>query len=292
MSVQSRKYRLWALFFVAPNMVLFLLFFVFPASLGLYYSLTNYNGFTRMDFVGLQNYVSLVRDPLFYSSVFRTISYVAISVFLVYVSSLLVAVLLTKKTLFLRSLNRVLVYLPTLFSTVLVGLTWRWIFGEKFGIINYILGIMNLQPVPWATEAFWAFATVIISSVWFWTGFYMLIFIGGIENIDVSLYEAAHIDGANGRQQFLHITIPQLRHISFMVLILYTIEAFKVFAQVITLTGGGPGNATTFVIQYIYQSGFERLRVGYASAASMIVFSMLFLFSMFRYYLNRKQEKY
>lgn len=200
MSVQTGKYRLWALFFVAPNIVLFFLFFVCPASLGLFYSLTDYNGFTRMNFVGLQNYIDLVRDPLFYSAVFRTIKYSVVSVSLVYTSSLLIAVLLTKKTLMLRNLNRVFVYIPTLFSTVLVGLTWRWIFGEKFGVINYVLSNLNLQPIPWATESFWAFTTVVISSVWFWTGFYMLIFIGGIENIDASLYEAAHIDGASSRQ--------------------------------------------------------------------------------------------
>lgn len=285
------NYRKWSWFFVAPILILFFLFFICPASLGIYYSLTDYNGFNRMNFVGFENYVDLLRDPMFFKTISRTLLYSLTSVSLVYISSLFVAILVTNTALRFKAVARICIYLPTLFSTVLVGLTWRWIFGERFGVLNYVLNIVGLSPVAWSTEPFAAFMTTVIASVWYWSGFYMIIFIGGIENIDPSLYEAAHMDGANNFQRFRNITLPQLRHVTFMVVILYTIESFKVFAQVITLTGGGPGNATTFAVQYIYQTGFERMRVGYASAASMMVFIILLLFSLVRYFLNRSGEE-
>ena len=119
----------------------------------------------------------------------------------------------------------------------------------------------------------------------------MLIFIGGIENIEKALYEAATIDGANNTQQFFNVTLPQLRPVTFLVIVLTTIDAFKVFAQVVTLTGGGPGNNTLYIIQYIYQTGFDRMKVGYASAASMILFLVLLLLSIVRFRMNVKEER-
>lgn len=287
----DKQYQKWALLFTLPNLILFILFFAIPALLGLFYSFTNYNGFSRMDFIGFKNYRDLFADKVFYQVALRTLSYVILVVPLIYVASLSSAVLFTSKTLKIKSMVRVLVYIPTLFSTVLIGLTWRWIFGEKFGLFNYMLSGFGLEPISWATNPKAAFITTLIAAVWAATGFYMLIFIGGIENIEKALYEAALIDGADSKQQFWYVTLPQLRPITFLVIVLTTIDAFKVFAQVVTLTGGGPGNNTLFIIQYIYQTGFDRMKVGYASAASMLLFLVLLLLSIIRLKMNSKEER-
>ncbi len=287
----DRQYQRAALIFILPNLVLFSLFFILPATLGLWYSFTNFNGFSTMDFVGLDNYISLFQDPLFFQVSLQTLGYVACVVPLVYITSLGTALIFSSTSLHAKSAMRVMVYIPTLFSTVLVGLIWRWLFGENFGLFNFILTQLGAEPVAWATNPSAAFATTLIASVWSYTGFYMMIFIGGIENIDICLYEAATIDRANKFQMFRYITLPQLRPISFLVLVLSVIESFKVFATVVSLTGGGPGNKTLFIIQYIYQTGFDRLRVGYASAASMILFLVLLVFSIIRFRMNSKEEQ-
>lgn len=287
----DRQYKKWAIFFTTPNIILFILFFAIPAFLGLLYSFTNYNGFSRMDFVGLKNYNDLFHDTIFMKVALKTILYVLLVVPLIYISSLSTAILFTSKTLKIKAIVRVFIYIPTLFSTVLVGLTWRWIFGEKFGLFNYIISSLGFDPISWATNPTAALITTLIATVWASTGFYMLIFIGGIENIEQSLYEAATIDGANDRQQFWYITLPQLRPITFLVVILSSIEAFKVFALVVTLTGGGPGNSTLFIIQYIYRMGFSRMKVGYASAASMLLFAVLITLSIIRMVMNNREER-
>lgn len=287
----DRQYQRAAFIFVLPNLILFTLFFIIPACLGLWYSFTNFNGMFIMDFQGLDNYVQLFQDPLFLQVALQTLKYVAWVVPLVYIASLGTAVLFSSSLVYAKSILRVMVYIPTLFSTVLVGLIWRWLFGENFGLFNFILLQLQAEPVAWATNPNAAFLSTLIASVWAGTGFYMMIFIGGIENIDKNLYEAAIIDRANKLQMFRFITLPMLRPISLLVIVLSLIESFKVFAMVVSLTGGGPGNKTLYIIQYIYQTGFDRLRVGYASAASMMLFLVLLTFSIIRFRMNSKEEQ-
>lgn len=283
------NYQKWALFFTLPNIILFIVFFVFPAVLGIYYSFTNYNGLGRMDFIGLENYIKLFQDKTFYKVLFRTISYVLITVPLVYLTALVAALLMTTKTVKCKTILRVSIYWPTLLSTIMVGLTWRWIFGENFGIINYLLMQIGMNPIGWGTTPTAAFLTTIIAEVWCNAGFFMMIFIGALENIPEELYEAGAIDGTNNWERFRYITLPQLKPTSFMIIVLTTINMFKVFASVVTLTGGGPGNSTTYMIQYIYQTGFEKMKIGYASAGSMVLFTILLLLSLVQMYINNKQ---
>ena len=288
--MSDKKYQKWAFLFTLPNLLLFIIFFVFPAVLGIFYSFTNYNGLKMMDFIGIKNYTDLFTDPNFYKVLSQTLFFVLLTVPLTYAFSLLVGILMTTKYVKYKTIPRILIYWPTLISTVLIGLTWRWIFGEKFGLINYILQSIGLEQIRWATNGTAAFITTIIAVVWGSTGFYMLMFVGGIENIDASLYEAAGIDGASDWKTFLHITLPQLRPISFLVIVLCTINSFKEFATTVTLTNGGPGMDTTYLIQYIYQTGFDRLKVGYASAASMVLFFILLILSIVQFRINNRKE--
>jgi alpha-1,4-digalacturonate transport system permease protein len=162
----------------------------------------------------------------------------------------------------------------------MVGLTWKWIFGESFGIVNFLLSQADMKPILWSSAAGPAFWTTVIANVWADCGVNMLIFIGGIKQIPISLHEAARIDGASKWQDFIHVTLPSLSPVSFMVIIMSVVNSFKVFAMVQTLTNGGPGTATTYMIQYIYNTGFNKMKVGYSCAASMLMFLILMIISI------------
>lgn len=269
----------WAFLFCLPNILFFLVFFVAPAAVGIWYSFTNYNGLKKMDFVGLQNYIALFQDVEFYKVLFNTAKFVLVFVPLGYAVALGLAILLSADSMKGSTVLRVLVYWPTLLSTIMVGLTWKWIFGENFGLLNYVLEQIGIPRIGWASNPAAAFLTTVIASVWAGCGTNMLIFIGALKQIPEELKEAAKIDGANSWQIFKAITIPHLRPVTFMVLILSMITGFKEFAMVQTLTNGGPGTATTYMIQYIYTTGFTKLKVGYASAVSMVLFFILMALS-------------
>ena len=277
---KPRDYRQkWAFLFCLPNILFFLVFFVAPAVVGIWYSFTNYNGLKKMDFVGLENYITLFQDAEFYKVLFNTAKFVLVFVPAGYVVALGLAVLLSADAMKGSTILRILVYWPTLLSTIMVGLTWKWIFGENFGLLNYLLEQMGIPRIGWASNPGAAFFTTVIASVWAGCGTNMLIFIGALKQIPEELKEAARIDGANSWQIFKAITIPHLRPVTFMVLILSMITGFKEFSMVQTLTNGGPGTATTYMIQYIYTTGFTKLRVGYASAVSMVLFFILMVLS-------------
>ncbi len=271
--------QLWAFGFCLPNILFFLVFFVAPAIVGVWYLLTNYNGFKQMDFVGLSNYIKLFRDPEFYKTLWQTILYSIVSVPLGYAVALGLGLLLSSEKIKGITILRILIYWPILLSTIMVGLTWRWIFGESFGLINYLLQCIGLDGIKWATNPTAAFVTTIIAGIWSGCGTNMLIFIGALKQVPGELLEAANLDGANKWQSFKHIILPHLKPVSFMVIILSVISSFKVFAMVQTLTNGGPGTATTYMIQYIYTTGFTKNKVGYASAVSMVLFVILLILS-------------
>lgn len=280
----------WALLFCTPNILFFIVFFVIPAVVGFYYSLTNYNGLKRMDFVGLQNYITLFKDKEFYMVLLNTIKYALIIVPLNYFASMLLALFLNDESIKGNTITRILIYWPTLLSTIMVGLTWKWIFGESFGVVNFLLLEMGLPAIKWSSAAGPAFWTTIVASIWAGCGTNMLIFIGGLKQIPESLHEAALIDGANKWQDFWNVTFPGLGPVSFMVIMTATINAFKEFAMVQTLTNGGPGTATTYMIQYIYSTGFEKMKVGYSSAVSMVMFVILLCISLAQNKINSKRN--
>lgn len=202
--------QLWAFGFCLPNILFFLVFFVAPAIVGVWYSLTNYNGFKQMDFVGLSNYMKLFRDPEFYKTLWQTILYSIVSVPLGYAVALGLGLLLSSEKIKGITILRILIYWPILLSTIMVGLTWRWIFGESFGLINYLLQCIGLDGIKWATNPTAAFITTIIAGIWSGCGTNMLIFIGALKQVPGELLEAANLDGANKWQTFKNIILPHL----------------------------------------------------------------------------------
>lgn len=273
--MEKLKRNKWPLLFTGTNMILFVTFFLIPAILGFYYSLTDYKGFASPNFVGFANYVELLQDESFYKALFRTFRYTITIVPLMYIVSLGVALLLNSKYTKGKFLAKVVFFLPWTISGIIAGVIWKWLFGENFGFINFMIDKFNGEPVMWFSNANAAFSVIVLAAIWGGTAFNMLQFLSALKNIPKSYYEAADIDGANAFKKFIHITLPSLKPTTFMVILLATIGSMKEFALVQSLTNGGPGTDNMFIVQYIYKTGFDKMRVGYASAASMILFAIL-----------------
>lgn len=276
--------------FTVVTMVLFVIFFVWPAVLGLYYSLTDYRGFGVPDFVGIANYVKLFQDSDFYQAVFRTLTYAVAVVPLSFAVPLLISVLLVGRYCRWSRAAQVLFFLPWLISPIVAGVIWRWMFGESFGLVNFLLSMVGVKAVHWQTDSNLSLSTVVVAAVWGGLAFNLLLFMAALRNIPRSYYEAAEIDGASGWRQFWSISLPLLRPTSFMVVLLSSIAAMKEFALVQALNGGGPGNTNYLMVQYIYHTGFEVNKVGYASAASFVLMLMLLVIALIQVRIDRRTE--
>jgi alpha-1,4-digalacturonate transport system permease protein len=276
------------LLFISVAVVLFLLFFVWPGALGLFYSFTDYSGVGDPDFVGLDNYVKLAGDSAFYAVLSRTVLYTVLAVPAHYVASLGVAVLLTNTLAAGKGAARVIFFLPWLISPIVTGVVWRWMFGENFGFVNFLIEALGGSAWSWESDGTLALIVILLTGTWTTTAFNMLLFIAALRNIPRSYLEAAEIDGASSRQRFFKITLPLLAPTSFMVVLLTTIGSMKEFAMIQALNNGGPGTENMLVVQYIYQTGFERADIGYASAASMVLMAILVVIALVQLRFDKK----
>ena len=279
--------RITPYLFLLPNFIIYLLFFIIPVIIAFQYAFTDYDGLVTMNFVGFDNFVKLLKDPLFWTVIKNTFFYVICTVPLLFVVSLMMAVLLIQKFLPFKGLFRAGYYWPVMISGIIVGLMWKWILGNNFGVLNYFLERLHMQPVAWLTSSLPSKIAIVMATIWSRAGFFMVIFMGGLESIPEVYYEAAKIDGAGRIKIFFNITLPLLKPTIFLVLMLGAIDAFKEYPLILSLTGGGPGTSTTLMIQYIYQQGFEKLNVGYASAASIFMFIILFIFTSIQFKVSK-----
>ena len=288
--MRSFEQKVFPYLLLVPTLAIFGLFLFFPAVNGLWISLTKWDGVNPQRFIGLQNYVKLFSDRGFWESFFSTVFFTAFSVPLVYASSLGLAMLLTGS----RKGNdffRAVFYWPTMISSIIVGLTWRFILGEDFGVVNYLLTSGGHAPVKWLTNPNYAMGVVIFVTVWSMAGYYMVMFVSGIKAISETYYEAARIDGAGNLSQFRYITLPLLKPTSLLVIVLSTVTIIKTYPLVYALTQGGPAGATKFMVQSIQETGFEKNQMGYASAMTMILFLLLALFTVLQFKVNRGGEQ-
>jgi alpha-1,4-digalacturonate transport system permease protein len=289
-SRRRSKYTLAPLVLIAANVVLFALFFVWPAVIGLVYSFTNYTGVGAFQFIGLDNYNNLFGDSTFYDALSRTLLYAVLFVPLNFVVSLLAANLVVSKNAKGGSVARVIFFIPWLLSPIVVGVLWRWMFGENFGLVNYVIEKFGGSAVPWQSNADLSLIVVVMAASWAWTGFSMLLFIAAIKNVPVSYYEAASLDGAGPWRQFFSITLPSIAPTSFIVILLNTINAMKEYPVFVALNNGGPGTSNNLLVQYIYETGFKRGQIGYASAASFVLMLILMAVAIIQLIVNRRVE--
>jgi len=284
------KYTLAPLVLITANVVLFSLFFVWPAVIGLVYSFTNYTGVGAFQFVGLDNYQNLFGDSIFYDALARTLLYAVLVVPLNFVLSLLIANLVVSKQAKGASVARVIFFVPWLISPIVVGVLWRWLFGENFGLINYVIEKLGGSAIAWQSNADLSLGVVVMAGAWWGTAFSMLLFIAAIKNVPTSYYEAASLDGAGPWRQFISITLPSIAPTSFIVILLNTINAMKEYPLFLALNNGGPGTSNNLLVQYIYQTGFKTGQIGYASAASFVLMLILMAVAIIQLIANRRME--
>ena len=270
--------RLTPYLFVAPNTLIFATFVLLPMVFGLGFSLFQGNFTTGLHSFGLANYTRLFTDQAFGEALFNTLWYVVAVVALEVTLALGLAVML-KQTTVGTTIARVGFYLPVILSPVVIGVAWRWMFGE-LGVINAAIDSTGGSPIPFFTDITWARVVVVLASVWAGAGLAMVIFIGGLNTIPADVYEAASIDGATPTQQFWRITLPLLTPTVVLVTTLSTIGAFKAFEVLLVLTNGGPGTATKLLVQRIYQTAFDETDPTYASAMSVVLFVILMLLTV------------
>jgi len=276
--------------FILPNFIGFAILTLVPILVLFYMAFTDWNIFGGSEWVGLDNFRRLFGDKSFYKALTNTLYYAGAHVPLTLVVSLGLAMLLNSK---LRGLAffRTAAFFPYITSIVAVALVWNMLFSPDSGAINQGLSALGIDNPPgWTTSKDWAMPAVIIVGTWREAGYYMLLFLAGLQTVPRELYEAAFSDGANAWQRFIHVTLPCLRPTTYFITILLTIQSLKVFDLVLVMTNGGPGQATLVLAQFTYQKGFIENQFGYGSSAAVILFLISLAVTIFQYFYNKRRE--
>jgi multiple sugar transport system permease protein len=287
----SAKHREWlaGYLFVLPDALGLLVFLGLPMFLSLILGLFEVDGFGGYKFVGLGNYARMMKDPLFWSAARVTALYAVMLVPLLYASGLGLALLVQKTNRF-NAVMRSMFFAPHIVSLVVVALVWQLMVVDKIGVISRLIAMTGLGGVSFLGDPNFALITVVAVSVWFLMGYYMLIFLGGLQDIPAEYYEAAEIDGAGPVARFWYITLPLLKPTSFFVLMVSMVAAVagaQVFDIVYVMTKGGPANATSVLIVYIYQQAFGFGAFGYAAAMASILVIALMVFTAALFLITR-----
>lgn len=276
--------------FILPNFVGFVVFTLIPIIALFYVSLTNWNVFGVADWVGLSNFQRLVGDNSYRTALLNTLYYAALHIPLTIAVSLGLALLLNTK---LRGIAffRTVAFFPYITSIVAIAMVWNLLLSPEYGPINEFLRFFGIQHPPgWLTSPQWAMPAVVIISTWRDMGYYMILFLAGLQAVPRELHEAARVDGASAWQRFLNVTLPGLRPTMFFVTVILTINSLKIFDLILVLTNGGPGQATLVLSQFIYQKGFVENQFGYASAASVTLFFLCIVVTVVQFLINRGRE--
>jgi len=288
-----RRGALTPYLFLAPGLALFVAFRVYPLLDGLRLSFTNARlGRAQYAFVGLANYERLLEDTRFHTSLVNTAFYAVASTLPILAIPLLLAVALNRG-IALRTFLRSAFFFPFTLSVVTVGLTWLWLLDPVVGPFNYYLKALGIPVRSWLADPTTAMWAIIVTSVWWVTGYYLVIYLAGLQDIPRELYEAAALDGAGGARAFWAITLPLLRPVFLFVFVTHVIGSFQIFGQVFILTQGGPGDATRTVVQHLYETAFQNFfHFGAASAMAWVLFAIILGFSALQFRLLRGHTEY
>lgn len=275
-----RKAEKLTYLFILPAVVVFALLTVYP----LIYAIVT--SFYKIDFIkakttfyGIQNYIEILTDDTFWVAVKNTLSFVVLAVVFETLLGTVFALFFNSGFRFMK-LYRTIVLVPMLLPPITVALTWKMMYDYNFGIFNFLLKTLGLSRVEWLSSTNWALLSVVLTDIWQWTPFVFLVVLASLQSIPLEIYESAQVEGANYVETLRYITLPLLRPALALSLLLRTIDTFRVFDKMYTLTGGGPGNATETITFYIYRYGFRYFQTGYAAAASIIMVIMVLVFSI------------
>ncbi|SIS42299.1 carbohydrate ABC transporter membrane protein 1, CUT1 family [Salimicrobium flavidum] len=273
---QKRKQNRWITpktvpyLFVFPAVAFFLVFTVYPVISSLLLSFQTREG-SEYVFSGLDNYIRLFQDTLFYKALGNTFLILIVQVPIQLFLAVIIAVALNSQFLRMKSFFRVAFFMPAITALVASSIIFMILLDENYGLVNYLLSLVGIEAIAWLSDPFWAKVALMVAITWRWTGYNMVIFLAGLQNIPASLYEAAEIDGASKLKQFFYITLPQLKPIFVFTFVLSTIGTLQLFDEPYILTEGGPNNATLTITLYLYENGFQYFDFGYASAIAYVL---------------------
>lgn len=266
--------------FAAPALLVIVVFFFLPVLAALALSVTDFDIYALADidnlrFVALDNYIGLLHDPLFWKTLGNTLYFVIVGVPLSIVVSLGAALLLHSKLGRFKGFYRTAFFAPVVTTVVAVAVIWRYLFHTRYGLVNWGLSSIGIEPVDWLGDPHWAMPTIILFAVWKNFGYNMIIFLAGLQSIPEDLYEAARIDGAGVWRQFRHVTLPMLGPVLLLVGILTMSGYFQLFAEPYVMTQGGPLESTKSVLYLMYDEGFKWWNLGNASAVAFLLFVLM-----------------
>ena len=278
--------------FAGPALLMLSLFFFIPVLLAFVLSLTDFDLYALaslqdLRFIGLSNYGELLQTPLFWKALGNTFYFVIVGVPLSIALSLAAAMLLNGVASALVGLFRTALFAPVVTTLVAVAVIWRYLLHTRYGMINYGLERLGIDPVDWLGDPNWAMPAIIFFAVWKNFGYNMVILLAGLQTIPNDLNEAARIDGANAWQRFVHVTLPGLGPMLLLVSILTMAGYFQLFAEPYVMTQGGPVESTVSVLYFMYEQGFKWWNLGFASAVAFILFVIMFVITAIQYRLAR-----
>lgn len=289
----NRRLAGWV--FVAPAMSAIAVFFVGPVLAALAMSLTDFDIYALADwrnlrFVGFDNYVALLRNPLFWQALLNTCIFVVLGVPLSIGASLGAALLLHSPMARLQGFFRTALFAPVVTTLVAVAVVWRYLFHTRYGLLNHALDAIGIAPVDWLGDPLWAMPAIVLLSVWKNFGYNMVILLAGLQAIPEDLYEAARLDGARRWALFRHITLPSLAPMLLVVSILTMAGHFQLFAEPYVMTQGGPAQRTVTVLYLMYEEGFKWWSLGSASAVAFVLFVIMFAITLLQMHVSKKAQ--
>ena len=265
--------------FLLPALAVLLVFFFIPFFQTIFLSFFDYSSsLYTPQFSGLDNYIKLLGEPIFYKVMFNTFMYLIIAVPFLVIFPLFIAILINQKIRGI-TLYKILIYLPVIVSIVVAAIAFKWLYAPQ-GVLNYLLSVFHLEPVSWLVDTKWALFSVAVVTIWKGIGYYMMIYLASLMSVPQDLYEACDIDGANFLQKHLTVTVPHIMPTIALVSTISTISAMKVFAEIYVMTKGGPLDSSKTIVYYIYERAFENLDLGYASALAVILLIVVMCFSL------------
>ncbi|MFL2132035.1 MAG: carbohydrate ABC transporter permease [Ruoffia tabacinasalis] len=289
------KSSLKAYLYLLPALVILVIFNIYPIYKSFAMSFyTDYNFFQNIvNAYGFDNFVKIFNDPNFYLAVRNTFIFVIGVVPVSIVLSLAIALLLNQIK-WLSSFFRTVYFLPFVTSTVAISLVWSWIYHTRFGLMNYFLSFLGIDPIAWLTDPKYAMLAVVIMAIWKSLGFNIILFLVGLNNIDKTYYQVAEVDGAREWQRFTNITIPLLSPTTFLITVVGTINSFKVFDEVYAMFQGrpGPAKSTLTVVYYLYEKFYTEYQYGIAAAAGVVLFVIILIITLIQMIYNRRFVHY
>jgi multiple sugar transport system permease protein len=279
--------------FILPAFLALTIFLVIPILASITLIFMKYDILSPPEWIGLANIKQLLSDKRMLLVYRNSVIFVLGATFLNNLLGLILAMGVNRAMPgILRYVLRTAIFFPVLTTTASLALVWKFLLTQDRGVVNYLLMQIGLSPVPWLSSSQWAIFSVILYDVWKSVGFLMVLYLAGLQGIPQSLYEAASIDGANRWQLNRYITLPLITPTAFFAIVISLIGAFQVFDNVWVLTDGGPGDASRLIVLYIYEVGFRRFEMGYASAVSMTLFLVLIVLTLIQFFFSRRWVHY